>query len=63
MSNNRPSSKLLAQISPDGRCVCRTVASSENRDSEQKAVKFEVRKIEVRPLGVRMGWWFADDEA
>lgn len=54
--------QLIQQRSGDGRYSCRCTSSSED-GSESKGIRFEVRKIEVRPLWSRMGWNFSDDDA
>lgn len=57
---NDARAQLVHQKSEDGRYLCRCRSSGEG---EGKIVKLEVRKIEVRPLGSRMGWSFSDDDA
>ncbi|TLD35253.1 hypothetical protein E2P81_ATG11372 [Venturia nashicola] len=52
--------QFIQQSSEDGRYTCRCTTSSSEDGSEGKGVRFEVRKIEVKPLGSRMGWNFRD---
>ncbi|QDS78155.1 hypothetical protein FKW77_005026 [Venturia effusa] len=54
--------QLIQHRSGDGRYSCRCTSASED-GGDGKGFKFEVRKIEVRPLGSRMGWNFSDDDA
>jgi hypothetical protein len=47
--------QLFQTKSPDGRAVCRCSIGEEG------GVRLEVRKIEVKTLGMGMGWCFKDD--
>lgn len=54
--------QFIQQRSGDGRYSCHCTGSS-GEGGEVKGITFEVRKIEVKPLGSRMGWNFSDDDA